>query len=869
MKKLALIIALLLMPAQSMADEVFGRQIILKRSDCSTITQNGLGCWDTDGFTLCFGNGTTCSLSISNITVADAASDTTTFPMLSPDATGSIAPKTDAGISYNAATNSLTTGSLFTNGSNITYTVAASGADYTDIQTALDALPDTLHDNRTATISVGDGTYAIGSPISYISPFSKYVTIKGQNTYSKTFSSVQSSSGSAGAWSIILNVNSVTNITANDYITITDAANGTLPTYLDGVFKVTNVDSGNTRITISSAHQNATAPSGAVSGTFTVLKTILSFTGTDGLRLWDQTAINLKDLVFVGTSTGNGLSIQDVSRLFTSGVVATSGFDIGVYANYNSEINHSGSLVASGATSYGFYVSTSASFDNSFTTSGNGLYGLYVNGGVVNSDSGSVSTGNANNGIYVAGGGIFKPVVTSSTGNTGYGFRVDPQSYMTLSDGVNTIGSTNSLGTYKTFLQADSSGNFGFGTETPGQVVHVNGAIRFGGTTVGDYADLNVASGVTTLSNSNPGDHPNQINFYLPAWTGTTDYYDFYSDSGSTFRIMNLGNIGVKTTAPDKALEINSATGENLRMTYNDSNGSAANYTDVSLSSSGDLTIDSSGDDVFLDPISIGSTTGVKLSAASGVLTVAGIGNTNNENLTFNFESISNTVTISSTTGASPVAFISAVRLNDDNGLLFGISNDARFEWDTSETNDTLKLTTAVGSSAQSGNIIICETADKDTNFGVPTVSNPTLRIQSADATTTDDYIQLYHDQSRARIQSGDGLIGIGGIDKTNNEDLLWDFETTSNTVAVTSGTGVTTLAINGIAQTTDGNIQTSSKTTDAGWTVVTGASTACNTTCTSACVVGFDTGTVGVALAHIVACTDASADECLCAGAS
>lgn len=52
--------------------------------------------------------------------------------------------------------------------------------------------------------------------------------------------------------------------------------------------------------------------------------------------------------------------------------------------------------------------------------------------------------------------------------------------------------------------------------------------------------------------------------------------------------------------------------------------------------------------------------------------------------------------------------------------------------------------------------------------------------------------------------------------------------------------------------------------TSDIGWAVVAGANTACNTTCTSACVMGMDTG-ASVPLA----CTDATADNCLCAGAS
>lgn len=56
----------------------------------------------------------------------------------------------------------------------------------------------------------------------------------------------------------------------------------------------------------------------------------------------------------------------------------------------------------------------------------------------------------------------------------------------------------------------------------------------------------------------------------------------------------------------------------------------------------------------------------------------------------------------------------------------------------------------------------------------------------------------------------------------------------------------------------------TSAATSDLGWSVVAGANTACNTTCTSACVFGQETTSKA-----ILACTDATADVCLCAGAS
>ncbi|MDO8716986.1 MAG: hypothetical protein Q7J73_09325, partial [Dehalococcoidales bacterium] len=72
------------------------------------------------------------------------------------------------------------------------------------------------------------------------------------------------------------------------------------------------------------------------------------------------------------------------------------------------------------------------------------------------------------------------------------------------------------------------------------------------------------------------------------AMSGASTNYALYSASGANYF---GGSVGIGTTVPDAALEINHATGDSLRLTYNDSNGSAANYTDFSLSSTGALTL--------------------------------------------------------------------------------------------------------------------------------------------------------------------------------------------------------------------------------------------------------------------------------------
>lgn len=78
--------------------------------------------------------------------------------------------------------------------------------------------------------------------------------------------------------------------------------------------------------------------------------------------------------------------------------------------------------------------------------------------------------------------------------------------------------------------------------------------------------------------------------------------------------------------------------------------------------------------------------------------------------------------------------------------------------------------------------------------------------------------------------------------------------------VKSSSGTG---LYVTGSGSTTQSGTIKVQRTTDIGWSVVAGANTACNTTCTNACVIGEDTSVLG----QFVNCADATADSCLCAG--
>jgi len=97
---------------------------------------------------------------------------------------------------------------------------------------------------------------------------------------------------------------------------------------------------------------------------------------------------------------------------------------------------------------------------------------------------------------------------------------------------------------------------------------------------------------------------------------------DISNNMNGVNNLRTTGNIGVNTSVADKQVEINSSTGDCLRLTYNDSNGSATNYTDLLVSSGGDLTLTASGGNVNISSHN-GSTTGLKLSGTLVTSTAA------------------------------------------------------------------------------------------------------------------------------------------------------------------------------------------------------------------------------------------------------
>ena len=259
----------------------------------------------------------------------------------------------------------------------------SSGSPWATLDKALTTIESKLiAGDSTVTIIFKDGTYTIGSADTLNHVNGDQIEIEGENSYDITLSSIQSSGGAAGAWSIVLNVSDVSNCAVNDYVLIPySAAGGTRPETLCGCHKITNVDVPNTRITVTSKSLHTAAPSGAVAGTITVIKTMLSYSaaGCDGIIIdYGKSLGNLDKLVLVGGAANNGITVR--ARAFFQGgtQLGIDGFSYGLEA-LNSTIVQAGYLIVSGAASRGVNAYwTDTTYLSYGVFSGCGAYGVVV-----------------------------------------------------------------------------------------------------------------------------------------------------------------------------------------------------------------------------------------------------------------------------------------------------------------------------------------------------------------------------------------------------------------------------------------------------------------------------------------------------------
>lgn len=151
---------------------------------------------------------------------------------------------------------------------------------------------------------------------------------------------------------------------------------------------------------------------------------------------------------------------------------------------------------------------------------------------------------------------------------------------------------------------------------------------------------------------------------------------------------------------------------------------------------------------------------------------------------------------------------------------------------------------------------------------------NTTMGQNTGDTITTGGANTLIGEGAQVKTASdsneiviGEALNGNGPGTTTIGNSSQTAFIIPNGNIGIGSLTPGQNLDVQGTIRFTQALINTKSS-VGIGWSEHNATNQACNTTCgTSACVIGLDIGTVGVVNSGFVACTDATADDCICAG--
>jgi hypothetical protein len=196
------------------------------------------------------------------------------------------------------------------------------------------------------------------------------------------------------------------------------------------------------------------------------------------------------------------------------------------------------------------------------------------------------------------------------------------------------------------------------------------------------------------------------------------------------------------------------------------------------------------------------------------------------------------------------------IRLDATDDLIFRFAaNTTRALTFDSAGNDMLDMTWGDGgATATQGFAITASTSEGDDDSSI--VISAGGGKYAATGIERGAYIQMF----------GQNVVGNNGGDvqivASNDADsqIKLFMENPSSTVDISDVTTGTLWSFEN-----DGDLISSNNAGDIGWSAVNAANQACNTTCTSGCVFGMNTGALG----NFVGCADATADTCICAGAS
>lgn len=512
---------------------------------------------------------------------------------------------------------------------------------------------------------------------------------------------------------------------------------------------------------------------------------------------------------------------------------------------------------------------------NNSGTSNTNLINIPLGYALYNTGSGGTSLGASNaagNLYFFTGSTTGERMRIDSVGNVGIQDTTpDAQLEVVKSGSISPLMISSSASGDGDYFQVNSAGNVGIGTSNvgTGEDVYINSTANHSSMALrGTGSGGNPAAYFYMVEGSNNGYY--QIEYDRSDLGGLTFY-----KAGTQVIFDANGNVGIGTTLPSTDLEIAKTSGNYITLTdttadsnsrrWGISNSGGPSYgtldflvatnntatpssIKMTINSAGNVGINDTTPDAMLESVKSGSSpVFMASSSASGdgdYLTVTSAGNVGigtvspNNLLNIKGGGIREELPTSTT----------AIMLSGRTGNTFGFD----VLQDTSSTGDMFINRVESGSSSEviryqrsSGNVGIGGTPSYKLDVtGQIRVGNngsnssPSLLIGSAVSQTG-----INHAGSGVLdiVSGGTGTLRVSGAN-----------------VGIGSTAPGSTLDIVGQTRTINTN--------SIGWSVVAGANTDCNTTCTFGCVLGFANAVAG---ASPVGCTDGTADNCLCAGAN
>lgn len=293
----------------------------------------------------------------------------------------------------------------------LTETVISVPGDFATIQEAINSLNTSISQNLGIyTIQLAAQTYTIANKLT-LNNKNIILQIKGANLIGTTITSIGAVTGSAGAWSVPVNVASAAGMAVGGFVTLHHTTGTGDYKVVDGTWQITAI-SGNT-ITVTNKCRFATFPSITITGgtcsyhttvldcstepqyialevfashsqvTFTnlLLKngTVMNFYYTSHVKMNFTNVGIIAGNIYPGihTSLNTAVNCRD-------GFLSITGENTGIYLNHNSIFyNYNGYIIVSGLLYDGLKVNTGSVFINEGTnylvSCGNNTYGINSN----------------------------------------------------------------------------------------------------------------------------------------------------------------------------------------------------------------------------------------------------------------------------------------------------------------------------------------------------------------------------------------------------------------------------------------------------------------------------------------------------------